>query len=161
MWFNWAIGPVLVGPGLLDSPAMEVIGRRGQSFAELVDELDDRLPRDPEIIPDAPPRRRLRLGAIGLVMLLAMAGWLAVRTEAGLACEFDQPVCAIEHLDIDAVLLAVPDADLFDVLPPVEVIDPRDEMTLAEVLRLDRLADYEANQLIRASEVERVLQHLE
>ncbi|MEM7093007.1 MAG: hypothetical protein AAF567_08390 [Actinomycetota bacterium] len=136
--------------------------RPTRSFAGLVDELDDRLPRsEPEIL----EMKRGRtvptwLALIVVTALLVGSGWLVLQPTRS-TCEFSETVCAIEALDIDALFLTIPDANLFDILPTIDVIDPDDTLTLGDVLRMDALRDRDPNSLISPAQIQRVLDQLD
>jgi hypothetical protein len=137
---------------------------RVHGLAGLVDELDDRLPRT---TPAPPPRRDVRRRVLPRWIALALtvfvvlgAAWAAFQP-TGERCEFDESICAIEDLDIDALLVTVPDADLFDLLPPIEQIDPDDSLTLGDVLRLEGIRDVDPSTLLTPSQVDRVLRQLD
>ena len=141
---------------------------RTRGLAGLVTELDDRLPRTtPPTTPARRDRRPLRTRtlptwiAFGLIAAMVfVAAWAAVRpTEE--VCEFDDGICAIEGLDIDALMVTVPDAELFELLPPIEQIDPDDSLTLGEVLRLDGIRDRDPSTLLTPNQVDRVLRRLD
>lgn len=136
--------------------------RRGKSFAGLVTELDDRLPReDAPVAPVMPGRTVPTWVAFAILCIVFVGGgWLVLKPTQD-TCEFSETVCTIENLDIDAVLLTIPDADLFDLLPPIDEIDPDDTLTLGDLLRRDGIRDLDLGSLISPSELDRVLSQLD
>lgn len=140
---------------------------RARGHATLVNELDDRLPRASQIPPPGGVANDVRrrtlptwLGMMAIVGLFIGAAWIAVQP-AGDSCRFDETICSIQHLDIDALLLAVPDADLFDLLPAIDEIDPDDSLTLGDVLDLEGVREVDPTTLLTPSEIDRVLDHLD
>ncbi len=136
--------------------------RRGKSFAGLVTELDDRLPREELPIEPVMPGRTLPTWvAFGLICIVFVGGGWFVLKPTQDTCEFSETVCAIEDLDIDALLLTIPDADLFDLLPAIDELDPEDQLTFGDILRLEGIRDLDISSLISPSEFERVLNQLD
>ena len=135
--------------------------RRGKSFAGLVTELDDRLPREEAPVETVMPGRTVPTWvAFALICIVFVGGgWLVLKPTQD-TCEFSETVCAIEDLDIDALLLTIPDADLFDLLPAIDEIDPDDQLTLGDVLRLDGISEIDPSALISPTELDRVLSQL-
>ena len=137
-----------------------------QGLAGLVSELDDRLPRtelpkegdDIRIVRG--PTRAIWITFAVIAALVLGLGLLVLRPAAD-RCPFEDSICAIAHLDIDALLLAVPDANLFDVLPAIDEIDPDDSLTLGDVLMLDGIRERDPSTLLSPAQIERVLRHLE
>ena len=156
-------GPPL-GSVMMQEPSPAI-----RSLAVLVDELDDRLPRTESAPTPAPgsSARPLRAGrrrswtALMAIMALAIAAAWAVGDPTRATCEFEAAICPVKDLDIDAFLLTVPEADLFDVLPSIDVVDPHDSLTLGEVLRLEGVRDLEPSTLLTPSQIDRVLRHLD
>ena len=138
------------------------VPRRGKSFAGLVTELDDRLPREDVPAEQVMPGRTVPTWvAFALICIVFVGGgWLVLKPTQN-TCEFSETVCTIENLDIDAVLLTIPDADLFDLLPPINEIDPDDNLTLGDLLRRDGIRDLDLGSLISPSELDRVLNQLD
>ena len=136
--------------------------RRGNSFAGLVTELDDRLPREEPPGDVVMPGRTVPTWvAFALICIVFVGGgWLVLKPTQD-TCEFSETVCVIEDLDIDALLLTIPDADLFDILPSIDEIDPDDQLTLGDVLRLDGIRDLDPGSLISPTELDRVLNQLD
>lgn len=171
-----------------ESPAGIDRASSGPRLAGLVDELDARL-RDPgparalgaassasvaheplgrqavgddiEIIQDRRPWYVPTWVAF-MVLSIAFVGlsWLVLRPNLS-TCEYSDAICRIEHLDIDALLITIPDADLFDVLPSIDELDPDDNLTLADVLRSQALSGLDPSDLISRSEIERLLREAE
>lgn len=136
-----------------------------RSFAGLVDQLDERLPREEIIVLDGPAVRRGRTLPTWAAFLLICtvfvgAGWYILKPTQS-TCEFSETICAIEDLDIDALLLTIPDAELFRVLPSIDEIDPADELTLRDILSMDQFSDLDIESLISASELDRVLNQMD
>jgi len=136
--------------------------RRGNSFAGLVTELDERLPREAEPEARVVAGRTLPTWTAFLMICIVFigGGWLVLKPTSN-TCEFSETVCLIEDLDIDALLLTIPDADLFDVLPSIDEIDPEDRLTLGDILRLDAMDGIDPSALISPSELDRVLNQLD
>ena len=145
---------------------MDGSSTRVQGLAGLVTELDDRLPRTPLEGPGADARERRRrtrptwLAFLALTGIFLAAGWWLLKPTSD-TCEFSETICAIEDLDIDALLLTVPDADLFDVLPAIDEIDPDDSLTLRDVLELDGIRELDPETLLTPTEIDRVLRQLD
>lgn len=132
----------------------------------LVNELDEKLPSlsgakegdDIVIIPD----RRLRFFPtwVALVIIaaaLAAIGWALVQPLTT-ACGHTHEVCTVEDFDLDALLATSPEAALFDVLPPVDVLDPNDDLTLGDIF--DQLGDHTdraPEELITPEQLQRLL----
>ena len=127
-----------------------------------MEELDHKLGR-PSPAPAEPARRPALptwLALLALTFLLAGVGsWFLKPTRS--TCEFSESVCAIEDLDIDALLLTIPDAELFSLLPSIDEVDPDDEMTAGEIFALDVLDGIDPESLITPEELERVLDLLD
>lgn len=146
---------------------MEGSSPQVQGIASLVTELDARLPRAAPKSPGRFDRKWLRRRtvpaaiAFSVVVALLVAAGSAALNRAADRCELGEAICAIEHLDIDAVLLTVPDADLFDLIPPIEQIDPDDSLTIGDVLRLDGIRELDPSTLLTPSEIERVRRQLD
>lgn len=138
------------------------VPRRGKSFAGLVTELDDRLPRQDVPAEQVMPGRTVPTWvAFALICIVFVGGgWLVLKPTQN-TCEFSETVCTIENLDIDAVLLTIPDADLFDLLPPIDEIDPDDNLTLGDLLRREGIRELDLGSLISPSELDRVLNQLD
>ena len=128
----------------------------------MVTELDDRLPREDVPAEQVMPGRTVPTWvAFALICIVFVGGgWLVLKPTQN-TCEFSETVCTIENLDIDAVLLTIPDADLFDLLPPINEIDPDDNLTLGDLLRRDGIRDLDLGSLISPSELDRVLNQLD
>lgn len=132
-----------------------------RDFADLVEELDIRVPRDDiEVIPDPLPRRRIMravpvwLALAVCVVVLVAGGWSILKPTKS-TCEFSETVCAIEDLDIDALLAVVPDAELFARLPSIHELDPDDTLTAGDVFRLEQFEGVDPLTLISPSQLER------
>lgn len=97
---------------------------------------------------------------MAVVALAITAAW-AVGDPTGTTCEFEAAICPVKDLDIDAFLLTVPEADLFDVLPSIDVLDPDDSLTLGEILRLEGVRDLDPSTLLTPSQIDRVRRHLD
>lgn len=136
--------------------------RRGNSFAGLVTELDDRLPREEAPVDEVIPGRTVPTWvAFALICIVFVGGgWLVLKPTQN-TCEFSETVCTIEDLDIDALLLTIPDADLFDLLPSIDEIDPDDQLTLGDVLRLDGIRNLDPSSLISPTELDRVINQMD
>ena len=136
--------------------------RRGNSFAGLVTELDDRLPRAEAPAEQVIPGRTVPTWlAFALICIVFVGGgWLVLKPTQD-TCEFSETVCLIEDLDIDALLLTIPDADLFELLPAIDEIDPDDQLTLGDILRLDGIRELDISSLISPTELDRVLNQLD
>lgn len=140
------------------------MSRSNRSFAGLVDELDERLARDGIIVLEEPAMRRghtLSTWAAFLMICLVVIGGGRYILGPAQSCEYSDGICSIAHLDIDALLLSIPDADLFRVLPSIDEIDPDDRLTLLDILSLEEFSHLDVEQLISPSELQRVLNHMD
>ena len=135
-------------------------------LSQLVSELDEMLPgiagakEGDDIVIIADRKRSVPTWAALVLITAALVaiGWALVQPLAS-PCGYSEAVCAVQDLDFDALLATSPEAALFDAVPPVDVLDPDDELTLGEVFaQLDQHTDLSPEELITSDQLQRLLE---
>ncbi len=145
---------------------MEPVDRTNRDLRGLLSELDTKLAerRDrPSLIEAAneslPAHQRVRTWlAMTIVIVLGIAIGFAVVRPWNERCAYNREFCLIAQLDIDALRVTVPDAELFAVLPSIDALDPHDELTAGDIFAMERFADVNFEDLLTDDEVDRLLE---
>lgn len=131
-------------------------------FDDIVTDLDKKLQdrpayQEPEIIP---PRFSERVPTwLGFCMVTLLGIGIAVVAVRPWQhrCSYNNDLCQIAQLDIDALRIAIPESDLMATLPNIDALDPNDELTAGDIFAMERFADVNFEELITQEEIDRLL----
>lgn len=107
-----------------------------------------------------PDRTRFPTWAALVLITAALVaiGWALFQPLAS-SCGYSEAICAVEGFDLDALLATSPEAGLFEVLPPIDVLDPNDELTLGQVFaQLGDHTELSPQELITPEQLQRLLE---
>jgi hypothetical protein len=104
----------------------------------------------------SPQRVQLGFEPDGIGIVGSALGTLAVGPSHD-RCSHSSAVCAIAQLDIDALRIAILGFEMIAILGTIDALGQDDELTVAEVFAMERLAHRKLAELLSPTDIDRLL----